>query len=283
MVGWRLELFFKSAIDLRLQTPFIRKCAPHIQGVNLTNKSKDDNLLESVAILQEEIPGLDICVHYSVKYNYHRSPQHTFTTLTTFLETIESRGGCSVLVVTGSGKRKGMDSVTALERLATSGPAAARAIPICIAFNPYLPTSEELNTEFKRVRTKLMSEPGRVATVYLQMGTDFENLEAGLDHLVAVQHEVEKACAAAAKEAPDWRIYGSVFVPSKKLLAQMRFRPWNGVFLSEETYLSSVEAAEATTGKLLDVYRKRGVVPLVESAVKTEEQLETVLQMMMAK
>ena len=39
---------------------------------------------------------------------------------------------------------------------------------------------------------------------------------------------------------------GSVFLPSRKLLAQMKFRPWNGVFLSDE-YLGSVEAATAIT------------------------------------
>lgn len=50
-------------------------------------------------------------------------------------------------------------------------------------------------------------------------------------------------------------------------------RPWNGVFLSEE-YLGSVEAAEGITRQLLGVYAAAGVVPLLESAVKTEEELE---------
>ena len=111
------------------------------------------------------------------------------------------------------------------------------------------------------------------------MGTNFENLENGLDFLAKVQLDVDKACIAAAKEAPNWCIYGSVFVPSKKLVAQMKFRPWNGVFLSEEFYLSNLEAAEATTAKLLEIYRSRGIIPLVESAIKTEDQLEAVLRM----
>jgi hypothetical protein len=45
------------------------------------------------------------------------------------------------------------------------------------------------------------------------------------------------------------------------------------VFLSEE-YLSSVEAAERITAQLLSVYEAAGVVPLLESAVKTEEELQ---------
>lgn len=56
------------------------------------------------------------------------------------------------------------------------------------------------------------------------------------------------------------------------LLHAAHTRPWNGVFLSEQ-YLSSVEAAEAITRELLMVYGAAGVVPLLESAVKTTEEL----------
>lgn len=59
----------------------------------------------------------------------------------------------------------------------------------------------------------------------------------------------------------------------------MRFRPWNGVFLSEE-YLSSVEAAEAITERLLDAYACHGVVPLVESAVKSKGELSHVQELL---
>lgn len=85
-------------------------------------------------------------------------------------------------------------------------------------------------------------------------------------------------------------IHGSVFVPSKRcddrgllllsvdwlrrrLLAQMRFRPWHGVFLSD-AYLSGVDAAMECTRQLLTVYAQHGVVPLVESAVRSEAELE---------
>jgi hypothetical protein len=45
------------------------------------------------------------------------------------------------------------------------------------------------------------------------------------------------------------------------------------VFLSEE-YLSSVEAAEAITQEVLQAYAAAGVVPLLESAVKTDAELQ---------
>ena len=46
----------------------------------------------------------------------------------------------------------------------------------------------------------------------------------------------------------------------------MKYRPWNGVFLSER-YLSGVEAAELITESILKIYGKYGVVPLVESNI----------------
>jgi hypothetical protein len=45
------------------------------------------------------------------------------------------------------------------------------------------------------------------------------------------------------------------------------------VFLSEE-YLSSVEAAEGITAALLRAYAAAGVVPILESAVKTDAELQ---------
>ena len=74
---------------------------------------------------------------------------------------------------------------------------------------------------------------------------------------------------------------GSVFVPSKQLLAQMRFRPWNGVFLHDE-YLASVDAAESLTAQLLGEYHAAGVVPLVESRVATDAQLQSAMQLLSA-
>lgn len=58
-------------------------------------------------------------------------------------------------------------------------------------------------------------------------------------------------------------------------------RPWSGVYLSEE-YLGSVAAAEAITAQLLAAYAAGGVVPLVETAVKKDAELEHVVQLLQA-
>ena len=59
----------------------------------------------------------------------------------------------------------------------------------------------------------------------------------------------------------------------------MRFRPWNGVFLSEE-YLSSVDKAQAITAEILAVYSQHGVIPLVESSLRTTQELRQCLDLL---
>ena len=66
---------------------------------------------------------------------------------------------------------------------------------------------------------------------------------------------------------------------SCRLLAQMRFRPWNGVFLSRD-YLSDVSKAESITRELLDVYHQHGVAPLIETSIAKTEELRRVHQLL---
>ena len=68
-------------------------------------------------------------------------------------------------------------------------------------------------------------------------------------------------------------------IMSCRLLAQMRFRPWNGVFLSSD-YLSDVSKAENTTRELLDVYHQHGVTPLIETSIAKTEELRRVHQLL---
>ena len=67
-------------------------------------------------------------------------------------------------------------------------------------------------------------------------------------------------------------IIGSVFIPSKVFLARMKFRPWNGVFLSE-SYLNDVEVASTITREIIQIYNQNGIELLIESAVKSEKDI----------
>eukprot|EP00775_Hariotina_reticulata_P012875 gene12875-13001_t len=238
--NWRLELFFKSHEELQRQLPFLQKHG--IRKVNLTNKIDKDDLLASVKLLQAAIPDLDVCVHYSIKYNYDRTPS----------------GHLEKGASARSRKRPAASGVRPNTSVGSSG---SQLPSLAVAFNPYLPDERDAQVERTRLREKLAT--GLVDRIYLQMGTDLHCLSSGLQYLQQLTQE-------GLCEPP--QLLGSLFLPSKRLLAQMKFRPWNGVFLSDE-YLSSVEAAEAITKNLLSVYSDAGVVPLVESAVTTDSDM----------
>ena len=72
-----------------------------------------------------------------------------------------------------------------------------------VAYNPYLPDATALEEERQRLSQKLAS--GMVAGIYLQMGTDLERLQAGLQYI----HGLTGA-------AEGLQLYGSVFLPTKK-------------------------------------------------------------------
>ena len=64
--AWRQELFFKSQTQLQTTLPFLRTRRLTIHGVNVPNKTPDDQLLDSVRDLVSA--GIrDVCVHYSIK------------------------------------------------------------------------------------------------------------------------------------------------------------------------------------------------------------------------
>lgn len=52
----------------------------------------------------------------------------------------------------------------------------------------------------------------------------------------------------------------------------MKYRPWNGVFLSDK-YLSSVNTAESITTSILQLYHQYSVQPLIESSISSAAEL----------
>eukprot|EP00820_Chromera_velia_P029467 Cvel_2097.t1-p1 / transcript=Cvel_2097.t1 / gene=Cvel_2097 / organism=Chromera_velia_CCMP2878 / gene_product=hypothetical protein / transcript_product=hypothetical protein / location=Cvel_scaffold81:302-3193(-) / protein_length=366 / sequence_SO=supercontig / SO=protein_coding / is_pseudo=false len=159
-----------------------------------------------------------------------------------------------------------------------------------VAFNPFFPEEMERRAERERLRQKIAT--GLVSHVWVQLGSDVCLLREGLSFLRDViggegetsssQKRKRKAAETAdvkSEEQPTVRVIGSLFVPSKQLLARMKFRPWKGVFLSDE-YLSSVEAAEAVTLEVLKAFDEFGVEVLVESAVRGEKDLEALVRLL---
>ena len=261
----RAELFVKDAASLVASSRLLYSCGA--RGVNLPNKQSAAKTRISPAAALRSLAGVlsaeelsALCPHYSVKFN--SEGRDRTATCAKFEEYLALAGELNVgecLLVSGSGPRA-FDSLALLEAL---GGAASKRPAIGVAFNPFL---TDQMSERSRLRRKLAT--GHVSSVWLQLGSDVAQLDDALAFLGELKRE---------RELPQLRLYGSVFLPTRQLLAQMKFRPWSGVFLSDE-FLSSVDAATAITRRVLSSYAAHGVEPLLESAIRSEADWAAALE-----
>eukprot|EP00892_Ulva_mutabilis_P005247 jgi/Ulvmu1/3094/UM015_0134.1 len=270
--SWRLELFFKNRKQLADLTQFLS--GHRITRVNITNKRKTDNLVDWNEIVADVGVPVDTCVHWSIKQNYQGAAEKTHAALKAFCEQLTSGEGHSkhdVLLVSGGGPKRAYNTVSALRKIAAESESQAcrHNIEWHVAYNPYFPQEAEQRQESQRLHDKLRS--GLVHGVWLQMGGDADRLEAAL---TLIEAAFDMHCS---HQRP--KLYGSIFVPTKQLLAQMRFRPWSGVYLSDE-YLDTLEGAHKITHTILQQYYNAGVVPLVESKITSTEELRKVEKML---
>jgi hypothetical protein len=101
-----------------------------------------------------------------------------------------------------------------------------------------------------------------VSQVWIQLGTDLAALESGLSYLEATAAELN--CPL--------QTFASIFLPTRSQLARFKFRPWNGVLMSD-AYLSSPETASQITRDILTLLGQHGVTPFIETAVKGEAEM----------
>jgi len=239
---------------------------------SLVNKNADDKVLKWVDTCLDEVPGSTVCAHYSIRYNKDKGgAEATFRRFSEHLHTLEKRGHgtrAEVLLISGSGPKTPLDTVACLERLKDEclkgaksneqGRTAANP-QLGVAFNPYYADDAQAQIERQRLRSKLATN--QIQSVWLQFGSGTDLLTQSLQWLRDVE--------------PTIRIVGSLFLPTKQLIAQQRFRPWNGVFLSPE-YLSGPECAETISKEILAIYLKFGVEVLVEApGVRTLKDIAT--------
>ncbi|KAJ1410773.1 hypothetical protein B484DRAFT_366824 [Ochromonadaceae sp. CCMP2298] len=235
----RIELFFKTAAELSAAVTFHKEALPWAQAFNLPNKVRNDNLFEVSSLLRLAMPGSHICVHYSMKNNKSKRAPDTVDALRSFLCAAPAHGIDEVMVVSGGGRDKiAANSLYCLQQLAqqqqqqqgvlspfpptSPTPTTISPIfpPISVAFNPYLPNEEQRQEERDRLVAKL--DTGLVSRVYLQFGTDAALLEEGLRFLQGHKEG----------QGGPVDVVGSVFLPSKQLLARFRFRPVRSNFNS---------------------------------------------------
>ena len=257
----RIELFFKTEVELRERVRMLS--AQGFSRFSLVNKNNDDPVVQWLDTCLSEVPNASVCAHYSLKYNRGKTgADAAFGRFSEHLRALSERFNRSehgerveVLLISGSGAKAPLDTVSCLEKLARQHSRNRTKIShaaVGVAYNPYLQNEDEAQNERDRLRRKLATSLTK--SVWLQFGSDTALLRRGLEWIYT---ELD------AELRPD-RVVGSLFLPNKQLIAQQRFRPWNGVFLSDE-YLSGTERAEAITKEILGVYATFGVEILVEA------------------
>lgn len=258
----RVELFFKDIRDLKDRVRFLQSYG--FSSFNLVNKNKADTLEDWVEAIREECADADICCHYSLKYNKvpRKGPKEQEERL---LEALKTSKANELLIVSGSGQKSAWNTVSALGAIKTAK--CNDSIPVvAVAYNPYFPEKDDQEEEKRRLSDKL--ESGCVGKVYLQFGSDLDRLRRGLEHLRQLQ-----------KDTP-FEIAGSLFLPTAKLISQQKFRPWNGVFLSQE-FLSGPEGAKAILLEMLKLYRIHNIEILWEApGIRTEKDIELVQELL---
>ena len=192
---------------------------------------------------------------------FKRSASETLRVLKDFVDTAYQHGIKEILLVSGGQPRKTLDSIGALDAISRWKDHSAKTnVLFGVAFNPYFPSKKDQCAERDRLHRKIRASSGKVVSIWLQFGTDLGLLKHALEYL--------------RQQFPAQRLIGSVFIPSRKFLAQFKYRPWKGVFIRDE-YLGDLQYAQRFTKQLLDTYAAFSVEPLFESAVTTVSDMAT--------
>tara|TARA_B100000965_G_scaffold177902_1_gene148446 strand:+ start:975 stop:1820 length:846 start_codon:yes stop_codon:yes gene_type:complete len=263
----RIEISFKSFEELRLLLSFYQKININKINIPCKNNLKKDFLLDSIKISKEEFPSLDLIPHFSILHEFKRNRFNTLNSFINFLEFVKSLGVKEVLLISGSQKRSTLNSVSTLSYLRDNTTFSNSDFSIGVAFNPYL-TGFLFEEEIIKLEKKIQS--GIVKSIWLQFGTDLIVLENRIQTLKNIITSSNKSYLVK----DNIMLFGSILIPSRQFLARFKYRPWKGVYCSHE-FLESLEYANSFIKKLLEIYKKNNICPIVETDVSTIGKLNS--------
>tara|TARA_B100000579_G_C22615793_1_gene749484 strand:- start:22 stop:858 length:837 start_codon:yes stop_codon:yes gene_type:complete len=265
----RIEISFKSYEELRYLLSFYQKNCLYKINIPCKNSLKKEFLLNSIKISREEYPNIDLVPHFSILHEFKRNRLNTLNSFVQFLENVKGFGCKEVLLVSGSQKRSTLDSVSTLRHLKNNILFSKNDFSIGVAFNPYLP-SFLFKEEIVKLEEKLHS--GLVRSIWIQFGTDYELLESRIEIL-------KKIIFTKKSKFREFNInlFGSLLIPSKQFLARFRYRPWKGVYCSED-FLNSEVFAYNIIRNILHIYRKNKIYPIIETDVSTQRKLNKLME-----
>lgn len=180
--------------------------------------------------LLKSLDKLEITLNYAVCNHYDRNPEKLCQKFLNFYKKSKQYQNITeILLISGSSFRK-MDSIFLLSQLLKQDFKIQTRPNLAVAYNPFL---LDQKTEKEKLKQKIST--GLISQIYLQLGDDLIKLIQVLAFL--------------KKEYPKQKITVSILEPSKQKLASLRFRPWKGVFYSQE-FLTDLNLAKQKTLQL---------------------------------
>ena len=252
------ELSFKNISQLETQLNF---CKSHkINNINIPCKGfiKKEFFNSSIDYISKYFNEFNVTYHYSLYHQYSKNKEKSYQDFIYFLKNSNSNRNYEVLLVSGSNKKKNFDSINVLNNIKEE---KNLKVKLGIAYNPYLKKYYKIYSERERFEMKISSE--LINSIWLQYGTDIEVL----------QNEVNYLKKASKNEK--LKIFGSLLIPSKQFIARFKFRPWKGVYISEE-YLYSLDYFSDFTRRLVSFYKKNNITPVIETDFFSSEKLDSV-------
>ena len=261
----RVEISFKDLEQLKNKIEFLLD--KNIFKINIPCKGliKKDFLLEVVRYIGTNYKEAEIIYHYSLFHQFSKNKNNSLNNLSEFINYTRKYNNKEILLVSGSRKKKNFEVSTILNEI-------HKDIKFGVAYNPYFIDKDDISFERENLIKKINS--GLVNSIWLQFGSNHKTLCKEIKFIKKIISNKSNIFKN------DIRLYGSIFIPSKQFLARFKFRPWRGVFLSND-FLNSLENSCLTTKEIYKIYCQNNITPLIEtecSNIKQFNQVENLLE-----
>jgi len=254
----RFELSFKNVSQLENILYFCKQ--NNIKNINIPCKGniKKEFFDSTIKYISKNFQEFNVTYHYSLYHQYSKNKEKSYQDFLCFLKNSFSNRNYDILLVSGSNKKKNFDVINVLNNIKRE---ENLKVKLGIAYNPYLEKYFKISSERERFKKKISS--GLINSIWLQYGTDIKVLKKELDHLIK------------ASKYEKFNLFGSLFIPSKQLLARFKFRPWKGVYISEK-FLYSLKDFNYFTRDLIYFYKSNNIIPLIETDFSSSDKLNSV-------
>ena len=158
--------------------------------------------------------------------------------------------------MSGSNKKKNFDVLSVLGKIKKE---KNFKVKLGIAYNPYL--TKYYNDISERERFDLKLSSGLINSIWLQYGTDIKELKKEVGYL--------KKAAKYEK----LNLFASLLIPSRQFIARFKFRPWKGVYISENL-LYSMDDFYDFTRDLIQFYQDNNIIPVIETDFSSLDKLD---------